>query len=252
MYPPKITPIKTLIARLCCISLAIIAVIGLNACGVSPSKPSADTRADKPMFTLVALRPAPDASEWITRYVEGAIPMAKNAGMKELHRFGIPRTLAGNLKPTFSGMYWWPSGEAAQGVRQSDHYLKNLKPLRLQAWESYMSYDFDYAQLPVFTLDNTKTYTISVAWQKTPEGFQKYFAATQSLRDRLGVKILWRKPPIAFDSHNPADTKPDFIALVEWPSTAEADEYLAALYTDAYKTLVAEAFARVEWFELGE
>jgi hypothetical protein len=252
MYLSKTTLIKTFTPRLCRISLAIIAGIGLGACGMSSSKPAANTPAAKPMFTVVALRPAPEASEWITRYLDGVIPMAEKAGMKELHRFGVSRTLAGELKPTFSGMYWWPGNEAAQSVRQSDHYLKNLKPLRLQAWESYMSYDFDYAQLPAFTIDKTKNYTISVAWKKTPEGFDEYFAATQGLRDRLGAKILWRNTPMAFESDNPTDTKPDLIALVEWPSTVEPDEYLAALYTDAYKTFVAEAFARVEWFELGE
>jgi|GEM_PF-6087496 len=42
---------------------------------------------------------------------------------------------------------------------------------------------------------------------------------------------------MAFESDNPTDTKPDLIALVEWPSTVEPDEYLAALYTDAYKNL---------------
>lgn len=185
-------------------------------------------------------------------YFSKAFPLAQSNGMRELTTFKVQKTLAGGRTPQGSGLYLWPSRDAAQRTRVSESYVKDLRPLRTQAWNELLSVDMQINAAMSVELDRSKTYTAALIWAKDARAYDQQFNASQALRDKAGARTVLDLPASRYENLKDGETTPPGrVVLLEWPDAAAPANYLAdpafATLREEYKRNVD----RIEWYQLG-
>lgn len=238
---------------------AVVALV-LSACGQSPTSKSisanktSNTRLDAGQrLTLILGKNQPNADEVRERFFRQAFPISRDNGMKDVHFFSVTKTIMGEFKPEFFGLYAWPDSEATDRVRNNSEFIQSLKPLRPKIWSELTIVDVDLDAPLDIKIDEKKHYTIALGWYGDKDSYQRYFDGSVPLRKELGVKILFRLPISEFESITPIEgAEPDFAALVEWPDVDGPGRYFMS---DTFKELqpfVQAGIKKIEWMELGK
>ncbi len=203
-------------------------------------------------ITFVLSDSKPGAEKVAEHYFSKAFPLAQANGMRELTTFKVQKTLTGGRAPQGSGLYLWPSRDAAQRTRVSESYVKELRPLRTQAWNELQSVDMQIRAAMSVDLDRTKTYTAALIWAKDARAYDKQFKAGQALRDKAGARTVLDLPASRYENLKDGETTPPGrVVLLEWPNAEAPANYLAdpafASLREGYKRNVD----RIEWYQLG-
>jgi uncharacterized protein (DUF1330 family) len=185
-------------------------------------------------------------------YFSKAFPLAQANGMRELTTFKVQRTLWGERKPQGSGLYLWPSREAAQRTRVSQGYVTELRPLRTQAWNELQSVDLQVVAPLSVTLDRTKIYTAALVWARDAAAYDELFRASQPRRDELGARTVLELPASRYENLKDGETTPPgHVVLLEWPNAEAAGRYFADPAFVKIRELHKRNRDQVEWYQLG-
>lgn len=214
---------------------------------------SAQAEVVKPgqRLTFVLSENKPDGDAVRQHYFSKAFPLAQAAGMKEITTFK-PSVIMGNGKPDGSGLYLWPSKEAASSTRENPEYLKDYKPLRIQAWNQLQAVDIDIANEMDISFDKTKVYSVVFIWLKDKAKYDQYFKATQVVRDRLGVKTIIKSPTVRYDKLTEGEiTPPDLLIMLQWNKKEDFQAYSNSPEFKAVEQTFLQSLNGFEWYELG-
>jgi uncharacterized protein (DUF1330 family) len=202
-------------------------------------------------LTFVLSENKPDADSVRQTYFSKAFPLAQAAGMREITTFK-PGVIMGNGKPDGSGLYLWPSNEAANATRNNPEYLKDYKPLRSQAWNQLQAVDIDIIQDTDISFDKTKVYSVVFIWLKDKAKYDQYFKATQVVRDRLGVKTIIKSPTVRYDKLTEGEiTPPDLLIMLQWNKKEDFQAYSNSPEFKAVEQTFLQSLNGFEWYELG-
>lgn len=230
--------------------LAVIAWSGLLI--TQPLVCSAEILQPGQLLTFVLSENKPGGEAVQKTYFDNAFPLAQTAGMKELSTFKVEQVYLGDGAPLGSGLYLWPSKEAASSMRNNPTYVKEFKPLRPQAWTQLQSIDMAIKAQQVIALDKTKPHTIALIWLKDQAAYDNYYQSTQALRDRLGVKTLIKLPGVRYDKLTEGEiTPPDLVVLLQWNSVADIEGYSQSREFQANHETFRQGVAKMDFYRLG-
>lgn len=203
-------------------------------------------------LTFVLSEPRPGGEPVAQTYFSGAFPLAQANGMHELTTFRVQKTLYGNDAPQGSGLYSWPSREAAQRSRTDETYVTTLRPLRTQAWKELRSVDMPVEQPLTLELDRTRLYTAALVWTRDAAAYAQTFADSQSLRDRIGARTVLHLSGSRYESLVETQTAPpDHIVILEWPDAAAIEFYRTDPSLATMRAEYEKSIARFDWYQLG-
>jgi uncharacterized protein (DUF1330 family) len=203
-------------------------------------------------LTFVLSENRPGGEEIAKTYFSHAFPMSQAAGMREITTFKVEKTFMSDGKPEGSGLYLWPSKEAAQKVRENPDYIRNFKPLRSQAWKQLQAVDMDITKPLTINLDKTKTYTAALVWIKDQAAYDRYFAGMEQVRKRLGVKTIFKLPGVRYDKLTEGEvTPPNWVVIFEWATPQGPEAYPKTPEFHAQLANYQQGVSKLEWFQLG-
>lgn len=229
----------------------ILITILIAACAPAPTK-SPTENLNPTYATWVFADEKEDGDQIRKQYLDGAFPMAREAGMRELQGFAAKVTLMGDMTPEFVGLFTWPDALAARSVRESDRYLRDYGPLRPLGWDQFVAVDVELLVMPNWQFEADRYYTIALVWAKSDEAYQRYVSATAQLRQEMDFTILYSEPVLSWTQIglDPKLRAPDRVSLLSWPDASVPDQYLKAISTQTYSTVVDETFEKVSWHEI--
>jgi uncharacterized protein (DUF1330 family) len=226
--------------------MAAVMAIGLSG------SPQAHELERGQQLTFVLSDSRPGGEQVGQTYFSQAFPMAQANGMRELTTFKVQKTLLGERTPQGSGLYLWPSREAAQRTRSDERYVKNLRPLRTQVWNELQSIDMQLDAPMRIELDRSKTYTAALIWVKSEAAFEQYLRSTQPLHDRAGVRTVLNLPSTRYENLSEGETTPPHrVLLLEWPTQDGPGSYTADSGFQSVIPQYEQAVAKIEWYQLG-
>jgi uncharacterized protein (DUF1330 family) len=201
-------------------------------------------------LTFVLSENKANADEVRQQYFSKAFPLAQAAGMKEITTFK-PTMIMGGGNPDGSGLYLWPSNEAANSTRNDPVYIKDYRPLRTQAWNQLQAIDIDVKEQMEITFDKTKVYSVVFIWLKDKAKYEQYFKATQVVRDRLGVKTLIKLPTSRYDKLTEGEiTSPDLLIMLQWNKKEDFQAYSHSPEFKAVEETFMQSLNGFEWYQL--
>lgn len=225
-----------------------LAAIAMIFC---PLFATAETIKPGQRLTFVLSENKPDADAVREKYFAYAFPKAQAAGMKEITTFK-PNMIMGGGKPDGSGLYLWPSVEAASATRNDPVYIKDYKPMRNAAWNQLQAVDIDIKEPLVINFDKTKVYSAALIWLKDKSKYETYFKATQVVRDRLGIKTLLKLPGVRYDKLTEGEiAPPDLVIILQWNKKADFQTYPQSPEFKAVEETFMQSLNGFEWYELG-
>lgn len=202
-------------------------------------------------LTFVLSENKANADEVRQQYFSKAFPLAQAAGMKEITTFK-PTMIMGGGNPDGSGLYLWPSNEAANSTRNDPVYIKDYRPLRTQAWNQLQAIDIDITETLDISFDKTKSYSAALIWLKDKAKYEQYFKATQIVRDRLGVKTLIKLPGTRYDKlTDGVITPPDLVIILEWNKPEDLQAYSNSPEFKAVQETFMQSLNGFELYQLG-
>ena len=203
-------------------------------------------------LTFVLSDSKPGGEKVAEYYFSKAFPLAQANGMRELTTFKVQKTLYGEGTPQGSGLYLWPSREAARSTRVSESYVKDLRPLRTQAWNDLQSVDMQIPSAMSVNLDRAKVYTAELIWVKDKQAYDQQFTDSQALRDKAGARTVLNLPASRYENLKEGETvPPDHVVLLEWPSAEATASYFADPAFAALRGQYKRNTSRVELYQLG-
>lgn len=226
-------------------------IAGIVALALSSPLAAHELERDQ-QLTFILSDPRPGGEQVGQTYFRQAFPLAQANGMRELTTFKVQKTLLGGRSPQGSGLYLWPSKEAAQRTRTDERYVKNLRPLRTQVWNELQSIDMVLDAPMRIDLDRSKTYTAALIWVKDEAAFERYLQSTQPLHDRAGIRTVLNLPSVRYENLSEGETTPPHrVLLLEWPAPDGPERYTADAGLQSVVPQYEEAVARIEWYQLG-
>jgi hypothetical protein len=203
-------------------------------------------------LTFVLSESRPGGEQVAQTYFSQAFPLAQGNGMRELTTFKVQKVLVGEGAPQGSGLYLWPSKEAAQRTRVDDTYVRDLRPLRTQAWIDLKSVDMQITTPLRLQLDRSRTYTAALIWTKNASAYKRQFKASQALRDKAGARTVLHLPASRYENLKDGEaTPPDHVVLLEWPTADGPAKYKEDPAFRALSKKNTKNVARIEWYQLG-
>jgi uncharacterized protein (DUF1330 family) len=203
-------------------------------------------------LTLVFSDSRPGGEQVGQTYFSGAFPLAQANGMRELTTFKVQKTLVGGRTPQGSGLYLWPSREAAQRTRNDATYIEKFRPLRTQVWNELQSIDVHPERAMTVDLDRSKTYTAALVWVTDEAAYQRYSADVRRLLERKGVQTVLDLPGRRYENLKEGETAPpDHVVLLEWPTAEALAQHAEDAATRALEPQQRSSVAKIEWYQLG-
>ena len=186
-------------------------------------------------LTFVLSESRPGGEQVAQNYFSRAFPMAQANGMRELTTFKVQKTLVGGGAPQGSGLYLWPSREAAKRARLDATYVTELRPLRSQAWIDLQSVDMQIVSPMTLRLARDKTYTAALVWGPEAIGFANKFEGK--------ARLVLDLPASRYENLKDGETSPpDRVVILEWNAAEDIARFMAR--PPAKPT-------RLEWYQLG-
>ncbi len=203
-------------------------------------------------LTFVLSESRPGGEKVAEHYFSRAFPLAQANGMRELTTFRVQKTLVGPGSPQGSGLYLWPSREAAARTRVDATYVQELRPLRTQAWIDLKSVDMQITAPLRIELDRSRTYTAALIWVRDEAAYARQFEASRPLRDKAGARTVLDLPASRYESLTEGEAAaPDRVVLLEWPNAAALSAYQADPAFAALRGQYERNVSRIEWYQLG-
>lgn len=210
------------------------------------------TLAPGQVLTVVIGEDQPGGEQPRTTYLQNVLPMSQAAGMRELASFRVEQVLVGEGAPQGAGLYAWPDAQAVRVVRDNPHYVSGYRPLRQAAWKQLHALDLAVAQALGLEIDRSRPHTLALVWLKDRAEYERYYAGTAGLRQRLGSRTVLMLPARRYEKLTEGElAPPDVVVLLAWDSVAAIEAYPRAPEFQAHQAHFERGVERLEWYRLG-
>ncbi|WP_374012597.1 hypothetical protein [Pseudoxanthomonas koreensis] len=204
------------------------------------------------VLTLVLAEERAGGEDARATYFQGAFPLSQEAGMRELASLRVEKVLLGDGAPQGVGLYAWPGREAAAGARANPRYLADYGPLRSAGWEQLQAVEMDVAAPQAIDIDRGQPHTLALLWLRDRAAYDRYYAGTAALRERLGARTVLMLPAHRYETLTDGEVRPpDLVVLVRWASREAIDQYPGDAQFLARQEDFQQGVERLEWYRLG-
>ena len=185
-------------------------------------------------------------------YFQNVFPMSQAAGMRELSTFKVEQVLAGDGAPQGAGLYAWPDPAAVRAARDNPRYVADYRPLRPEAWKQLQALDLAVETPLELEIDRGRPHTLALLWLKDRAEYERYYAGTAGLRERLGTRTVLVLPAHRYEKLTEGEIDPpDLVVLLRWESAGAIDGYTRSEEFQAHRAHFERGVERLEWYRMG-
>jgi uncharacterized protein (DUF1330 family) len=187
-----------------------------------------------------------------TAHLGGVASMPQAAGVRALGVLKVDRVLLGQDTPQDVALYAWPDAAAVRAVRDDPRYVADYLPLRNAGWKQQRILDLTVEAPLELVFDHGRPYTLALLWLKDRAEYDRYYAGTAGLRERLGVRPVLALPAQHYGTSGDGEVDPpDLVLLFRWESAASIDAYLQSPEFQQHHGHFERGVQRLEWYRMG-
>lgn len=184
------------------------------------------------IVSVVSLDPASGADARLSRqaYLDAALPLASQFGLRPMGALGVAATAVGKFEPSAIAFFMWPSQDAPRALARDPRWPE-IKAKRPDGWDELRVHDVVATRPLTLRFDPAKTYTMGTAWinPDRPDDYDRYLNSIEPAVSQVGGRFMLRARDPGFESHAHQGAPPGRVIFVEWDSP----DALAALQDTA-------------------